>query len=334
MAASANALRWSGGPGHYEVYYLTLTEPNTGVGVWIRYTMVAPSGSDPASCALWFLAMDPRAGASSPLGRKATFGTDRLSACQDPFELRIAEARLSDGAMAGELDDVSWELQWAPAARAYEPVHPLLQRLGAAQTVLVLPHADVVIDGHVMVGGERIELNRVPGGQAHLWGTKHARRWAWTHCNDFVDAEGRAAPGTFIDAVSAVVSRLGREVGPSTPVVARVNGRDFHATSPWRILRNRSEFELEGWRFAAQDGDRRLVGVAEAPREQLAGVTYHDPDGEPAYCYNTEIASLRLEVYERSGGSFQHTGTLTSAGRAHFEYAQRTPVDGIELLTH
>ena len=69
---SANAFRWNGRPGHYEVYYLTITDPGTGVGIWIRYTMVAPiapagddAGQSEATCALWFLAMDPRPGARS-----------------------------------------------------------------------------------------------------------------------------------------------------------------------------------------------------------------------------------------------------------------------------
>src|SRR5712671_8181227 len=97
MAPSANALRWSGDPGHYEVYYLTLTDPGTGVGLWIRYTMVAPSpGGDPQTCSLWFLAMDPRPGAPPPLGRKVSFPTDRLAAGAEPFELRIGEATLTD----------------------------------------------------------------------------------------------------------------------------------------------------------------------------------------------------------------------------------------------
>jgi hypothetical protein len=213
-------------------------------------------------------------------------------------------------------------------------VHPTLQRLGVAQTVLVLPHADVAIDGQVTIGGERIELAAVRGGQAHLWGSKHARSWAWLHCGDFVDEAGQPVADTFIDAVSAVVSRLGREVGPNTPVVGRIRGEDFGSTSPWRILRNRSRFDLTSWQLEAQASRYRLLAEVDAPRAQMAGVTYHDPDGELAYCYNTEIASLRLEVHERApqaGG--QAVATLRSSGRAHFEYAQRTPVSGVELLT-
>jgi hypothetical protein len=335
MPASANALRWTGRPGHYEVYYVTLTDPSTGVGLWIRYTMVAPKpGGDPASCSLWFLAMDPRTGAARPQGRKQSFGIDQLSHCADPFELRIDQAVLTDSGMTGGFDDVAWELSWTPAPRSYDSVHPTLQRLGVAQTVLVLPHADVAIDGQVTIGGERIDLATVRGGQAHLWGSKHARSWAWLHCGDFVDEAGQPVTDTFIDAVSAVVSRLGREVGPNTPVVGRIRGEDFGSTSPWRILRNRSQFDLTSWQLEAQDGRYRLLAEVDAPRAQLAGVTYHDPDGELAYCYNTEIASLRLEVHERApqtGG--QPVATLRSSGRAHFEYAQRTPVSGVELLT-
>src|SRR5919204_703838 len=93
-----NALQWDRRPGHYEVYYLTLTDPATGVGLWIRYTLVAPlpRTAEAASCALWFLVMDPRPGSTPTLGRKATFAIDQLRARAEPFELRIADATLSD----------------------------------------------------------------------------------------------------------------------------------------------------------------------------------------------------------------------------------------------
>ena len=52
MLRTPNALQWNRQPGHYEVYYLTLTDPQTGLGVWIRYTMLAPvspAGGPPSS---------------------------------------------------------------------------------------------------------------------------------------------------------------------------------------------------------------------------------------------------------------------------------------------
>ena len=65
-------------------------------------------------------------------------------------------------------------------------------------------------------------------------------------------------------------------------------------------MRARSRFGLTTWRFEARDGKRRIVGEVDAPRETLAGVTYHDPDGRPAYCYNSEVASIRLSVFDRT----------------------------------
>lgn len=335
--SSANALRWDGGPGHYEVYYVTLTEPETGVGVWIRYTMVAPlpSARKEATCALWFLAMDPRTGRAPTLGRKGSLSIDRLDVQSDPFELHIGDAILTDAGMQGSFDDVAWDLRWTPAARAYEHVHPSLQRLGAAQTVLTLPGADLSIDGTIELGGERLTLAAARGGQAHLWGSKHARMWAWVHCNDFVTPDGEAVPDTFVDGVSVFLRRFGRDVGPSTPVVGRIEGEDFHSTAPLRVLANDSTFSLTGWRFEAVAGARKLIGEVDADRSLLAGVTYHDPDGELAYCYNGETASMRLHLYERARqvGGWAHRGTLQANGRAHFEYAQRVPVPGMELLT-
>jgi hypothetical protein len=337
MLAKPNALQWKGQPGHYEVYYLTLTDPRTGVGVWIRYTMVAPVAADgeDATCALWFLAMDPRPGRAPTFGRKATFPIGELHAQSDPFELKLGDATLSEHGMRGAFEDVAWDLRWTPAERGYEHVHPLLRRAKVAQTVLVLPQADVAVDGTVEVAGERLALAGVRGGQAHLWGTKHAKSWSWVHCNDFATLDGQPVHDTFVDGVSVIVRRYGRDVGPNTPVVGRIDGADFNSTSPLRVLGNDSTFSLTGWRFEAVDGRRKLIGEVDADRSQLAGVTYHDPDGELAYCYNSETASMRLHLYERARqvGGWAHRTTLVAAGRAHFEYAQRTPVSGLELLT-
>jgi hypothetical protein len=329
--ANLNVLQWDGTPGHYEVYYLSATEPATGIGLWIRYTMVAPMGNPPApaTCSLWLMAMDPAG--EVRLGRKVSYPVEQLVAEPEPFRLRIADSELSDRGMAGGFDDVSWELSWTPShpPRPYEHVHPLLRRLGIAKTVLTLPHADVAVRGTVTFAGRELKLDGARGGQAHLWGSKHANRWAWVHCNDFA---GHA--GAFVDGVSVFVPRFGREIGPSTPVVGRLLEDDFVANGPAAVVRAPSTFDLTSWNFEATAGRRRIVCEVSAPRDSLVGVTYHDPDGAPAYCYNSEASSMRVSVYDRirrGGSPWMLRDTLESDGRAHFEYAQREPVAGLEL---
>lgn len=142
-----------------------------------------------------------------------------------------------------------------------------------------------------------------------------------------------ASPDAFVDAVSVRARRGRREIGPFTPVVGRFAGEDFESTSPIRVVSNWSTYTLTGWRFEAIAGARKLIAEVDAERDRLAGVTYHDPDGDPAYCYNTETASIRLHLFERAArvGGWAHVAALGARGRAHFEYAQRTPVPDREL---
>jgi hypothetical protein len=330
--SSANALRWDGRPGHYEVYYVTLTDPASGIGVWVRYTLRAPLDG-PAECALWLLAMAPD---GERFARRQTFPVSALEASDDPFRLCLAGADLSDRGAAGRVaPDAAWELSWEPRLAPYAFVHPLVRRAGVAQTELVLPHADLQMSGTVRLGERELVIDGARGAQAHLWGSRHAARWAWTHASDLQGADGNPRPDTFVDAGSVYVERRGREIGPSTPVVGRFRGEDFVATDPVALLRARSRFGLSTWRFEARAGGRRVLGEVDAPRATLAGVTYHDPDGRPAYCYNSEVATIRLSVFDRAArGRFGWVlrDTLTSHGRAHFEYGQRASVAGVELL--
>jgi len=324
---SLNALRWDGKPGHYEVHYLTTTDPATGIGLWIRQTMLAPDDG-PATCSVWFMATFPDAPA---LARKVTLPIAEQHAEAEPFRLRTGPAELRDDGMRGAADDASWDLSWRPG-RGYEHVNRLIQRARIAKTVLVLPHGDVSVSGTVTLpGGRELTLDGAHGGQAHLWGSKHSARWTWAHCGDFADADGTPQPGAFVDGVSVFVPRFGREVGPSSPVVGRLLGEDFLATAPLSVLRAPSRFGLTSWTFEATAGSRRIACEVDAPRASLVGVTYTDPDGEQAYCYNSEVASMRVSVFDRHDGRWDLRQTLISRGRAHFEYGQRETVPGLEL---
>lgn len=327
MSADLDALRWDGGPGHYEVHYLTLTDPRTGIGLWIRFTLLAPDAGPP-SCALWFVATR-RDGPA--VARKLTLPATELATTSEPFTLRLGEAELSAHGSRGAIGDAAWSLRWEPGVAA-EHVGPLLRRAGVAQTVLVLPGADLRVSGTIAVGGiGTIALEGVHAGRAHLWGTRHSERWVWAHCGDLADADGATRAGTFLDGVSVFVRRFGRVAGPASPVVGRFLDEDFAATGPVSLVRARSRFGLTSWALEATDGARRVRADIFAPRASLAGVVYADPDGRRAWCYNSEVASMRVTVSDRAAGRWAPRETLVSDGRAHFEYGQRTPVPGLEL---
>lgn len=331
--SAPNQLRWNRTPGHYEVYYLSATDPDSGLGLWIRFTMVAPSvaGEQP-TCSLWFMAMDPGAGAAGVFAAKETLPISAMHWQDDPFSLQIAQCTLDDHGMRGSFQDVTFDLSWTPRLGVYEHVHPLLRRAKIAKTVLCLPHPDLEVSGRVAFAGREVAIQRARGGQAHLWGSKHAARWAWVHCNDLRDGDGNQVPDSFIDAVSVFVPRFGREIGPSSPVVARIAGSDFTSISPRRVMTNDSRFGLSRFELQAVDGRRLLRIEIDAPRDSMVGVTYHDPDGDLAYCYNTEIADGRVSLWERDGsGGRSLVYELHAPGVAHFEYGQREPLPEMTL---
>jgi hypothetical protein len=54
-------------------------------------------------------------------------------------------------------------------------------------------------------------------------------------------------------------------------------------------------------------------------------VEYRDPDGEPLYCINSEVASLKLRLFRRVHAvRWRHVETITALGTAHLEHASRT----------
>ena len=318
MTERWNAMQWDGEPGHYEVWYVTFTDPATGVGFWIRYTMVAPlpGTGEQATCSLWLMAMDP-ADPSRNVGQKVSFPVSQMHATAEPFELRIGDATLTDRGMTGSLR----------AGRHRQRVGPVLGAAPARPTVTCTRSC----------GGRRSPRRccscrtRASGcagscrsaSGASTWrerkggrrtcgapSTRHAGRGRTATTSPAPD--GAARDDTFIDGVSVYVPRFGREIGPNTPVVARIGGRDLLSVGPLAVTRNPSEFGLDHWRFEARDGRRKATCEVSARREDLVGVTYHDPDGELAYCYNTEVADMRLNLWERDG----RRAPMAQGGRA------------------
>ncbi len=326
--AADNVRRWDGTtPGHYEVWYLTCNHAASQTGYWIRYTLEAPlpgaGGEDAAPYAqLWFARFDGR----DPAG---TFGINRkfpiaaMSAQADPFAVAIGANTLAHdrarGALAGDGHDVAWDLAWTPAPQTHRHLPDVMYRGGGlGETTVVSPNLDVALTGSITVDSHTLRFDGEPGGQTHLWGTKHAHAWAWGHCNAF---EGR--PGAALEALTVQLRRRGVTLPPMTIFTLYLDGEALAFNQFRHTPFNRAELGTGLYRFRAWSPLVRIDGEFSARPEDMLVATYHDPDGAPSYCANTEIGDLRVTVSRRAGTRWREAARLVAPRRGHFEVGSR-----------
>lgn len=313
-----NHLKWDGQPGHYEAWFLTLNAPPERLGFWLRYTLDAPLTKAPFR-ELWAHVFDAAAPERS-FGVRTRFPVDGPVA--SPHELFSAPgSALQEGRARGRAEGgghvVEWDLAYDPDPCSAFLAPYLFRKLGILKTALVLANPDARYRGRIAFDGREVSLVRAPGGQTHLWGTRHLDRWAWGHCNAFSGRDDCS-----LDGVAGYVSRLGRELGPLPALYVRYRGLDYCLNALPRLLRARSEVGFPAWSFEGQARGLRFKGAFSAPAERFLQVRYEDPDGTPSHCANTEVADLTLEVF-KDGHPLDR---LTARGTAHLEFGARKPL--------
>ncbi len=317
-AEEANITRWDGSAGHYEVYYLKFNHVQTATGFWIRYTLLAPLNGSPIA-ELWAVFFD----ANEPANNKAvknTYPVSQATVKKDTFSFRIGGALLTqnsaNGTVTGSGGSITWKL-------TVDPVIGLFRHFPAAwmyrtpfpKTKVVSPNFNVKVYGTVEVDGSTYVCNGEPGQQTHLWGTRHADQWTWANAGIF-----REDSTAIFEGLSARI-RIGSLLSPALNLFfLRCLGKDYYLNSPLSMFRNSGDSALPVWRFRSQYRGVRLSGEISAPLESFVGVEYVDPDGGKLWCYNTEVASLVLEIE----GLRDKQIRLTSPGFSALEFASRS----------
>ena len=246
-----NALRWDGRPGWYEVWYLIVAGR-----FWLRYTLHVPS--DPQAegeAALWLASFD-----GVPSARKEVFPLDAFRTSAAGWPLELGSATLADSRATGPGFDLDLRALAAPADPLPRVVRPL------ARTRFLLAQPVVEVSGTI----DGVELDRALGTQAHVFGTRHAERFAWAHAG--------MRDGSYVELLTAKAKGL--------PELSFRNGGFARGTlepALWRI---------GGYRVEADPAD-------------FLGVTYRDPDGTPLYCYHSERARLFWPGRGTVGAAFE-----------------------------
>ncbi|MGH2740826.1 MAG: tocopherol cyclase family protein [Actinomycetota bacterium] len=331
MSEQDNLPFWRGERGRYEVWFLTMSAPDGRAGYWIRYTVRAPVTGPPESRA-WFARFDRddpirTFGVNAP----AELGSQGLAMSHDGFRIRLGESALSPGRAVGRIDGGGHEASWDLSFESGDPTYRLLPRPfyrgSLAPTKPYTPNPDLRFRGAIETDGETVKLEGAPGQQGHLFGSRHAERWAWAFCNAF-EPRGSGGEAEVFQAISA----QGRRGPFLTPLLTFAGLRIGGEWLRFRGTARRNPWDLGTWRLDLRARGYRLEGVVSAEHQEMVRVRYLDPDGSERWCHNSEVASSRLSLSTRGGSGWRPVRQLVSDGTTHAEWAGRTPATQVEAL--
>lgn len=267
---------------------------------------------------MWGIFFDSR-NPKSNIALKETFPVSEAQFSREKFYYRIGASSLFHTGAKGELkkygDSLRWDLKFSPVGGPFRHFpYDIMYRGGLPKTKVLSPNFDMRISGKVVVNGRAYECRQEPGQQTHLWGSKHAERWTWGHCNVFTEDSSAAFEG-----LSARI-KIGSWTTPTvSPLFIRWRKKEYRMNGLVRSLLNTSRTDLPRWTFEARSGHTHFNGEVAARVEDFVGVEYTDPDGEKLWCSNTKVADMTITIQENG----EKVGTLTSEKCAAFEVVAR-----------
>jgi len=309
----ASAPRWSGTPGRLEIWYTTLTNPATGVGLWVHHETVAPTVARAARpyghgwVSLFPTDAPPVTGRFGPHPIKP-------SAVGAPW-FDAAGCRAAPGHFTGSADGMTWDLRWVDRG---EPLWTFPKAMWSRELLpgaQVLPAPTATFAGAVTVGEITYSFDGARGGVAHIYAHGNAERWGWVHA----DLGG----GDVLELVSGVSRTPGMNRLPALTFLRfRLDGNDWPA-GLLPSIRAKTRLGLPDWSVEGRVGKRRVRIRISQPADRCVALEYTDPDGAASVCTNTERADISVDLERRAGSGWQIERSWRLHGTGHAEVGLR-----------
>lgn len=303
----------------YESRWLRANSVDGTRAIWLRETLLR-AATGVASADVWVMLFDP----SGHRAYKESHPIDTAVFDDVPWTAQIGQALLTDEAAVGRLSGgARWDLTIAPGGqpavrvlwdRAYQARFP------PAKTLVRQPR--VRVDGLLEFDGVGVDVDGWVGSVNHNWGSRHTAAYAYGQVCAFDDA-----PESTLEIVTARAA-----VGPLllpgvTLLVLRHNGLEFAVRTVVGSLHTHGRYEPFAWSFGARLGEQTVEGEILCAADDVIGLTYTDTHGAEKYCYNSALATCRLQV---AGTSLPRTELTSSA--AMFEILTDERIAGVPLL--
>lgn len=307
-----------GQPGR-EVWYSLVSPQDASVAFWYRYTLLSTE-SGRQEGRLWAALTDRENPDNSTFVSEA-FDFEDVWPDSDPFELTIGDSALTSSSATGEIEDVSWDLEYDPDTYAFTPLRSERLTNILSKTIGTGKHwsrnESVFMDGEITVGDRTIELDDAPGHQGHtVSSTSPPEDWTWVQCNDFADEESAVLEALRLDDKLSLCFRVDGEIYPLNRL------KHVIPASPWA---NEVEHDEVGhWRFRGEGEGIELQVTVESPDDHWQQVAYMVPDDSLRYNAHCSLSDVTV-TYQKDG---EPTQTITSnAARAEW-VSEEPPLEG------
>ncbi len=303
---SLGAPVWRGERGRTEVWYVTWTDPTTGLGVWIHGETVAPTGDD-APYAHGWTAVFPVDG--PPIVER--FGPAPVEQVSGDTWFQLGEVEIGARVLRGSTDRLSWDLTFSEDDRPLFTFPRTVWERHLLPGAQIVPHPSTRITGTIGLDGAVSPVDAI-GGLARIFGHGSAQRWGWLHAP--LDSEG------VLEIVTATARRPGlRRLRPLAILQLRLPGeRDWPSNSVAASFRFRTDLRADGFTVHGRAGGQRLHVEVTLPSDGCVALQYTDPDGATATCTNSERASATVTLSGK-----RPTRTWHLDGTAHAEVGTR-----------
>lgn len=310
---------------YYESRFIRANDPARACALWMRSTLLLPTAGVPVADS-WVMIFDPDGAGNQAL--KGPHPIDQSEFRYHPWSARIGATSIDDrsacGSITGSGRSARWDLRITPGDEA--PVKLLSDRAHKAKfptAKTMVRHPLARFDGSLELDDSRVQVDGWTGSVNHNWGRRHTPAYAFGQVCGFDNA-----PGSSLEIVTAHAA-----VGPialpaATLFVLRHEGRQLAVRSVLATRHTRGQYRPFRWTFGARVDDVTVDGEITAEPPDVIGLTYTDTDGDSKYCYNSALATCRIQL----SGSAINATELTARRRAMLEILTDTRNGSVRLL--
>src|ERR1700722_15758224 len=312
-------------PPYYESRFIRANHPERPQALWLRETLLLPTAGDSVAD-VWGMVFDPEGAGNRAL--KQPYSIDAAAYEYDDWTARIGATSIDDrsaqGVVTGRNRSARWDLRITQGSgdavkllteRGYKARFP------TAKTTVRQPLAQ--FDGQVELDDVRLVLDGWTGSGNHNWGPRHPPAYAYGQVCGFDDA-----PDSTLEIVTARAAVGPVSLPAATLLVFRHAGEEFAVRSILGSLQTHGRYQPFSWAFGASTREQMIEGEIVAEPADVIGLTYTDTDGGSKYCYNSAIATCRIQV---AGKAFERSA-LVATRRAMFEILTDTRQPAVPLL--